>query len=117
MKKKTVYLSGKITGLPFWYAWLKFMIYDLYLTLLGFDVCNPIKTVPKNKNWHESMKICIENLRKCDYIFMQYGWRSSIGANVEFIEAAIQRIYLINGSKKTRDKFDSLIPKLNDPSY
>ena len=40
---KSVYLTGKITGLWYPYVWLKFNLYEIYLAFFGYKVWNPIR--------------------------------------------------------------------------
>lgn len=81
---KTVYISGKISGLeeseykPF------FMKAEKLLKSLGYLTINPIKKgiVPGYK-WEDYMKDAIQELCKCDYIYLLHNWEGSEGAKIE----------------------------------
>jgi hypothetical protein len=105
-KPKTVYLAGKITGLPRWWVVAKFVFFDLYLTFRGYQVYNPATMISKKTEYSEAMTICIKNLNNCEYVYFQPDWWISIGARIEFEVAAKAGKTLLNHSYKTRGIFE-----------
>lgn len=102
MKNRKVFLSGKVSGLPRWYVVIKFMIYDLFLTLMGYDVYNPVREIDKNMNWFDAVNKCILNLRQCDYIYFQFDWWLSKGSRIEMIKAEKYNIPILNDGYKIK---------------
>ena len=82
---KTIYIAGKITGLPIEEARANFEKAEKKLTKQGFKVVNPMK-LPHNhdKKWESYMKECITELLKCDSIYLLKNWAMSRGAIMEF---------------------------------
>jgi Asp-tRNA(Asn)/Glu-tRNA(Gln) amidotransferase A subunit family amidase len=82
---KTIYIAGKITGLPIEEARANFDKAEKKLTKQGFKVINPMK-LPHNhdKKWESYMKECITELIKCDSIYLLNNWAMSRGAIMEF---------------------------------
>ncbi len=85
MNQKSIYISGKITGLS------KTEAFELQpLELNEYDiVVNPMKLVPYNPDltWHDYMVKDIEALLKCDAIYMLKNWGDSRGARIEYVIA------------------------------
>jgi Domain of unknown function (DUF4406) len=105
-KKRVVFLSGKVTGLPRPWIIIKFGWYSFWLSLLRYEVKNPVKLIPKTWNWQDSMTLCLSVINTCDSIFMIPGWRKSKGAKKEFKEAAKHGLTCLN-SGKTKWLFDT----------
>lgn len=83
---KRVYISGKITGLPFKQCRAKFKATEDNLKAMGYEVINPFEIsakLPKMKH-HEYMHICKPLLDLCDAIIMQSDWQDSEGAKMEY---------------------------------
>lgn len=79
-----VYIAGKITGLPWPEVVLKFASAEKMLRAKGHDVVNPITLVGNpDASWSEAMRICLEELPKCDRIFMLADSVDSRGAKIE----------------------------------
>lgn len=99
MKEKTIYISGKISGLHITQAEAHFMNAEIDLMYLGYEnIINPMKLVPYDPNltWHDYMVKDIGALLKCDAIFMLKNWGQSKGARVEraiAIELGLEIIY------------------------
>lgn len=53
------------------------------------EVVTPFDTIPDNANmtWEECMKICINELTKCDAILLSHDWMKSKGCRVENLVA------------------------------
>ena len=83
-----IYISGKITGLPWEEALKKFQEAEDYLNgkygYLQVEPINPtkIKQIPE-ATWAQCMKEDIGELLNCDGIFMLKGWGESKGARIE----------------------------------
>lgn len=90
-----IYLSGKMTGEPNYRKIFK--KYEKVLTLMGYEVFNPVYLsdylieshhIDKKTAWTEEMrgfflKEDIKALLQCDSIYMIPGWESSRGATFE----------------------------------
>lgn len=80
-----IYLSGKISGLPFPYVQQRFDDSEALLTELGFEVVNPLKNgLDQEKTWNEHLCKDIEMLLPCDAIYMMDNWVDSTGASIEY---------------------------------
>lgn len=80
---KIVYVSGGITNVPDFVE--KFKQCEERLLKSGFEVINPAHIkLHKSATWEEYMKVCIEELKMADTIYMMDGWRKSYGACVEY---------------------------------
>jgi hypothetical protein len=97
MKKKKIYIAGKVSGLPFHDVVGKFAkAYDQIVSL-GFEAVNPVELVqdylhdhPENLEsteeeiWQLAMKLCIKELVDCDGIVLLPDWNNSKGAKIEY---------------------------------
>lgn len=84
MRKKKCYNSGKISGLPYNQAYLKFENYDKLIEQNGYKAVSPIKQGlrPCAPYWaHMAYDIWL--LLRCDAILLQPDWRESKGARIE----------------------------------
>lgn len=80
-----IYLSGKISGLPFPYVQQRFNNAEALLTELGFEVVNPLNNgLDQEKTWNEHLCKDIEMLLPCDAIYMMDNWVDSTGASIEY---------------------------------
>lgn len=80
----TVYISGKITGIPFSDAWQKFEWAELQIERLRMTPVNPMKKeLPACATWKEHMIEDIRLLLDCDAIYLQTDWKDSVGASIE----------------------------------
>lgn len=81
-----IYISGKISGLSFHAALVKFCETENMLRDKGFtDIVNPMKLhLNTIKTWKEYMITDINALFSCDAIFMQPDWIISRGARIEY---------------------------------
>ncbi len=80
-----IYVSGKISGLP--YDEVKARFYDCQALLesIGFDVVNPITMgLHQEATWEQHMVKDIELLLSCDSIYMMDNWTQSTGAGIEY---------------------------------
>ncbi|GHT09070.1 hypothetical protein FACS189426_06350 [Bacteroidia bacterium] len=80
-----IYISGKITGLPFADVAAKFEDAEMLLKDLGLETVNPTKNgLSFNESWEKHIVRDIENLLECDAIYMLDGWNDSVGAGIEY---------------------------------
>ena len=80
-----IYISGKITGLPFDTAFDMFEKAEKKLQIMGWTTVNPMKQ-PHNhsKTWEAYMREDIIAMMDCDSIYMLKGYSESKGACIEF---------------------------------
>lgn len=82
--KKTIYISGKVTGTDDYVK--RFAKIESRLKLQGWRVVNPVKKCrhfPKGTKWETYMRHNIRLLTRCDAIYLLRGWRQSRGAVIE----------------------------------
>ena len=103
---KSVYLSGKISGLSPSAARKKFM--EVRLMLKGVtQVINPFEIglpdelrwisegVSEKERWERHMDRDLDLLRNCDCIYMLDNWKESTGAIIEIKEAISHNIRIL----------------------
>jgi hypothetical protein len=80
-----VYISGKITGLPLEEAEKNFSDAEKQIIKDGHIPVNPMKIKPYDPSltWEDYMIANLEELFKCDAIYMIDGWIESRGARIE----------------------------------
>ena len=80
-----IYISGKISGLPYDEVQERFSGAEDLLTELGFEVANHLKNgLDKDTSWNEHLCKDIEMLLSCDAIYMMDNWVDSTGASIEY---------------------------------
>lgn len=80
-----IYISGKISGLPYKEAEQRFEDAEALLTELGFEVINPLKNgLATHDEWIKHLCKDIEMLHSCDAIYMMDNWTESKGAQIEY---------------------------------
>lgn len=80
---KSIYIAGKVTGLPYDEVLAKFQLAE---TLLAkkWQVVNPLKVVDNpQEEWHAAMEKCLAALDQCDAIYMLPCSVDSPGAKIE----------------------------------
>lgn len=85
-----IYIAGKVTGLLYHEAVVKFAFTEQELIAAGIDaanIVNPISHVPAGTSWKEAMDICIGLLDGCTAIYIQRDWHDSFGAKHEIKHA------------------------------
>lgn len=83
---KTVYISGKITGLTEEEFTKNFEAAEQFLKSQGHQTMNPVTLcaeLPKDSTWAEYMALCLRGLMNCSAIYMLRNWSDSKGARVE----------------------------------
>ena len=101
MKKKVIYVSGKITGTSDYTD--RFLAVEDRLIAEGYDVLNPVRTgkwlehylEPEKPTWVQYMKYDIATMMKADYIYMMSGWEQSKGAWMEHFLARVLNYNII----------------------
>lgn len=85
-----IYLSGPMTGIPFWNK-PHFDYWEVMFLNAGHEVFNPASDAPKGdeevKPWEFYIKRDIDELVKCDALFFLTDWKLSYGAVVEMVMA------------------------------
>lgn len=80
-----IYVSGKISGLPFEEVRGRFSDAKELLDEIGFEAINPLeKGLPQDAPWEMHMVKDIELLLSCDAIYMMDNWTDSVGAGIEY---------------------------------
>ena len=82
--KEKVYISGAIAHYDPDERRAAFSAAAARLRDNGFDPVNPFDNgLPQPGDWREHMRVDIDHLLKCDYIYMLKGWWLSKGAKLE----------------------------------
>ena len=98
---KTVYISGKMTGLEERVYKENFRKAELFYRSCGYEVINPCKlseVVLKNKpdaSYEDFMRVDLWALRNCTHIALLENWESSPGARREKAEAESNGLEII----------------------
>lgn len=80
-----IYISGKISELPFPEVKAKFQEMQDFFEDLGFEVVNPTKNgLTESHTWEQHIVRDVELLLPCNAICMLDGWQNSIGACIEY---------------------------------
>lgn len=88
MEKRRVYISGKISGLDYYYVQIKFAACAESLKSIGYEPVTPLKNgLPPSASWKEHMRADIALLKTCDYIYLQRDFMMSRGAMIELFLA------------------------------
>lgn len=82
---KTIYISGRITGIPYDEAFETFYSAEKKLQNVGYAVINPMAHIHFNESftWFDYLGECIKLLGKCGNIYMLKDWQLSDGACIE----------------------------------
>lgn len=79
-----VYISGKISGLPYEAVRTKFHSAEQRIKDCGFTPINPLRNgLPVDATWEEHMSADLIALLSCDAIFLLPDWLESQGATLE----------------------------------
>ena len=80
-----IYISGKISGLPYDVVQTRFNDAESLLAEIGFEVVNPLKNgLAVDSTWNEHLCKDIAMLLPCDAIYMMDNWVDSLGASIEY---------------------------------
>ena len=107
---KTIYLSGKITGLEESVYKEKFRNAELFYRACGYEVVNPcniseiVLERKPNASYEDFMREDFKAISGCTHIALLEGWETSAGARREKAEAerlGLEIMYLrfVGGSK------------------
>ncbi len=81
---KTIYISGKISGLPIDEVKAKFKLASEYILESGHLPSSPLNNgLDETCSWEKHMKADIAMLMQADAIFMLSDWKKSKGATIE----------------------------------
>lgn len=100
-----VYISGKISGLPYQDVKEKFERVERLIQKIGLSCVNPLNNgLSENHTWAEHMAIDIKLLLTCDAIILLNNWEDSMGARIEHYVAkekglAIWHESYLNGTR------------------
>ena len=92
-----VFISGKVSGLPYVYAQERF---NRAASLFqGWEVHNPVKLCKPTWSWWRCMAVCLWHLLWCDVVVFLYNWQDSRGASIEHRVARLlgKKIIYMNG--------------------
>lgn len=81
--QKTIYIAGKVSGLPRYEVAIKFAAYKQVLQGKGHTPVVPLTLCNKDDAWHVAMKKCISALITCDEVHLLPCWTDSPGARLE----------------------------------
>lgn len=96
MKKKIVYICGKVTGLPIHEVTMHFGTAQKMLQEKGYEVVNPLEVVNDfHCPWNVAMRKCIYALVHCDAIYILPSTNDSKGAALEIQIAGALQIDII----------------------
>lgn len=84
-----LYISGKITGIPYDEAFLKFekAQHKIISEILEIEIIiNPMKLHPRLplRKWEYYMSVDIAELLTCDSVYMLNCWGQSKGSRIEY---------------------------------
>ena len=81
-----IYISGKVTGLPFDEVYKKFEQAEQEVINLGGTPINPVKLVEQieDATWEDYMEKDLALLLRCQGIFLIKDWGDSKGARCEY---------------------------------
>lgn len=111
-----IYISGKISGLPYKEAEQRFEDAEALLTELGFEVINPLKNgLATHEEWIKHLCKDIEMLHSCDAIYMMDNWVTSTGADIEhYIAVRTKKDILYESNVIVRTKDDEAILRIQN---
>lgn len=104
MRNEKIYIAGKITGDPNYYA--KFHAAEDYLMVWldwdYWDIVNPVEWCDNEWPWWRCMVRCLRLVAGCGWVAMLPDWRESRGARIEHVWARIlsKKIIYINSLNK-----------------
>lgn len=111
-----IYISGKISGLPYKEAEQRFEDAEALLTELGFEVINPLKNgLAAHEEWIKHLCKDIELLHSCDAIYMMDNWVTSTRADIEhYIAVRTKKDILYESNVIVRTKDDEAILRIQN---
>ena len=79
-----VFISGKISDLPYLVAYGNFSNAERTLASMGYEVVNPMKICKKHWSWVRCMIKCLWAIFFCQKIYQLPNWQESRGARIEY---------------------------------
>ena len=80
-----IYISGKITGLPYEEAFKMFDNAESKLQTQLYEVVNPMKIIHEHDlSWESYMKEDLKAMLDCDAIYLLKNYKDSKGAMIEY---------------------------------
>lgn len=108
-----IYISGKITGLPFREVEDKFHSAQNFLEEFGFEVVSPLKNgLSQSHTWQQHIVRDIELLLPCEAIYMLGDWVDSVGAGIEY-DVAVRTGKIVLFETNTADNLKNALKTQN----
>ncbi len=76
----TVFIAGKISGLPLSVAKEKFKTLETKLCAIGYHVVKPFALVDQSQTWEGAIKKDIRRMLECDELHLSADWQESRGS-------------------------------------
>ena len=80
---KTIYVAGKMYGLPEEEVREKFEKATSHLKEEGYNVVTPVTEFEGNRSWEDTMRHSIKTMLECDEVHLLPCWQESRGAQLE----------------------------------
>ena len=80
---KTIYIAGKVSGLPEEQVREKFERAASELKAEGHVVLSPANADDKGNDWGNTLRNSIKTMMNCDEVHLLPGWQESRGAQLE----------------------------------
>ena len=78
-----VFISGKVSGLPYLVAYGNFSNAERTLAAMGCEVVNPMKICKQDWSWLRCMIKCLWVIFFCKKVYQLPDWKDSRGARIE----------------------------------
>jgi hypothetical protein len=110
MLLRTIYIAGKVTGLPHEEVAEKFNRAEEYWIEAGCGVRNPVKIINNPyADWAECMKTLLRHLTQCQAIYILDNWQTSRGTRLEIINAHAMGLDLILEDRRQQRALDNFL--------
>lgn len=80
---KTIYVAGKMYGLPEQQVREKFQKVTADLQDKGYRVITPVSDIKEGESWEVTMRHSIKSMLDCDEVHLLPCWQESRGAQLE----------------------------------